>query len=79
MDPKTNTPTFLSTPGTFNYHAFEASFIACDTSAPTLQNHLTYDHVLKKGIQCHHSKSILADEDINLRDKQKTGQGVVYS
>jgi hypothetical protein len=28
IDPKTNTPMFLTASGTFNYHAFEATFMA---------------------------------------------------
>jgi hypothetical protein len=72
MDPKTNTSMFLSARGTFDYHAFEATFIACDASAPNLQNHLTYDHAFKRGIQPHYPKSFLADEDINLSDKHET-------
>jgi hypothetical protein len=79
MDPKTNTPMFLTAPGTFNYHAFEATFMACDASVPNLQNHLTYDHVLNMGIQCHHSESFLAGEDINLSNKHKTDQEDVDS
>ena len=71
MDPKTNTPTFLSVPGTFRYHAFEATFMACDASAHSLQTHLTYDHVLKRGMKHYHPESFLADEDINLSNKYK--------
>jgi hypothetical protein len=53
--------------------------MACDASAPNLQHHLTYDQVLKRGIQRHHPESFLADEDINLRDKHKPAQEDVDS
>ncbi len=79
MDPKTNTPTFLTAPGTFNYRAFDATFMACDASAHSLQTHLTYDHVLKRGMQHHHPESFLADEDINLNNKHKPDQEDVNS
>ena len=79
MDPKTNTPTFLSAPGTFSYRACDATFMACDASAHSLQTHLTYDHVLKRGMQQHDHESFLADEDINLNDKHKPDQEDVNS
>ena len=47
MDAKTNTPTFLTAPGTSNYCAFESTFVACDASAPNLQNHLIHGHALR--------------------------------
>ena len=74
IDPKTNMPTFLSlsAPGTFNYCAFEATFMTWDAFAPNLENYMTYDHVLKRRIQPHHPESFLADEYINLSDKHKT-------
>ena len=79
MDPKTNTPTFLSVPGTFSYHAFEATFMACDASAHSLHTHLTYGHALKWGMKHHRPKSFLADEDIILSNKHKTDQEDVDS
>ena len=53
--------------------------MACDASAHSLQTHLTYDHVLKRGMQHHHPESFLADEDINLNDKHKSDQEDVDS
>lgn len=69
MDPKMNTATYFTAPGTFNSCTFEAAFSACDASASHLQNHLTYDQVVKRGFQDSNSELFIADEDINLSDK----------
>jgi hypothetical protein len=45
MDPKGNMTTFLTVPGTFNYHTFEANFTAYDASTPHIGHRLTYDQV----------------------------------
>ncbi len=60
----------MTTPGTFNYQAFEATLLACDASALQLQQHVQYDALLKWGCHLHHPESFFANEDINLKDKQ---------
>lgn len=79
MDPKTNTQTFFTAPGTFNYCAFEVTFIPCYAPAPHFWKHLTYDQVLKSG-SCHFSsESFFADEDINLYYKHFNNEPEVES
>jgi hypothetical protein len=69
LDPCTNTPAFFTSSGTFNYRAFEATYLACDASTPQLRQHVRYDALLRGGRQ-HHPESFIADEDINLKDKE---------
>ena len=70
LDEKTNTPTFFMAPGTFNYRTIEATFTACDALTPHLHQHLSYDDILL-GHHNHHPESFIADEDVNLQEKDK--------
>ena len=79
LDAKTNTPTFLTSPGSFHYKAFEATCIACDASASHLRQHVTYDPLLRKGNYLHDPEFFIADEDINTVVKDKWEDEAVSS
>ena len=59
----------MSAPGTFNYRAFEATLLACDASAPHLRQHVQCDALLWGEPRLHHPESFIADEEVNLKDK----------
>jgi hypothetical protein len=60
----------MTSSGTFNYQAFEATYLACDALAPHFRQHVQYDAFLKGDHRHHHPESFIADEDINLKDKE---------
>jgi hypothetical protein len=70
LGPRTNTPAFMTSSGTFHYRAFEATYLACDASAPHLCQHVQYDTLLRGDHHHRHPESFIADEDINLKDKE---------
>ena len=47
FDPNTNTPFFITAPGTFNYRAFKAMLLAFDVSAHLCRQHVQYDALLR--------------------------------
>ncbi len=67
----------MTSSGTFNYRAFEATYLACDASAPHFRQHVRYDALLRGDHRNHHPESFIADEDINLKDKEPWEQDEV--
>jgi hypothetical protein len=75
LDPRTNTPTFNTAPGSFNYEAFEAVYLAMDASVARTQTVITVEGLSRsRGDQSPHPAEFIADEDINLPDKKEMQQ-----
>ena len=70
-DPLTKTPIFRTAPGTRQYQAFEATYMACDASH--LRNHifLNLDH-LRNAVDLD-PVEFVAEEDLNRPEKESKG------
>jgi hypothetical protein len=75
IGPTTNTPTFHTAPGSFNYQAFKATYLAYDASAirsPTV----TFDQRILRGEHELDPAEFLATEDIHLSTEMGGDEGV---
>jgi hypothetical protein len=64
LDPSTNTPTFYTAPGSFNYQAFETTYLACDASH-IRRTTVLFDEQQLRGSRELDPAEFLATEDIN--------------
>ena len=76
LDPKTNTPTFQTAPGSFNYRAFEATFLAMDASYHN-RHRVALTNPLRR-VSTLDPAEFIADENVNFPPRAADSKGSSY-
>jgi hypothetical protein len=76
LDTTTNTPTFFTAPGSFNYRAFEATYLAAYDASHIKQPTVTFNHDLLQQSAPLDPAEFLATEDINKPEEMGGNEGV---
>ncbi len=75
LDANTNTPTFQTAPGSFNYQAFEATYLAYDASSPR-QHTVNFNASQLRGNHELDPAEFIATESINSSGRMGESEGV---
>ena len=75
LDANTNTPTFQTAPGSFNYQAFEATYLAYDASSPR-QHTVKFNASQLRGNHELDPAEFIATESINSSGRMGESEGV---